>query len=370
MKIIISPDKFKGSLAVHEVAKAIEKGLRAANKSISCLILPLADGGEGSLEVASQKLSGQWHNVMVNDPLFRKIEATYFLAENTAYIEMAKASGLMLLAEKERNCMLTSTFGTGELIKDAIEKGAKRINLFIGGSATNDAGIGMAAALGYQFFDAKNEVLKPIGANLCKINKIKNTDIGIENIKFRVICDVKNPLFGKNGAAFVYAAQKGANAEMIQDLDDGLKHFNEIILKTRGINLQNIEGSGAAGGLGGGAIAFLSAEIKSGIDFMMDLVGFEEQLRDADLVITGEGKLDKQTLQGKLIKGICQKAKEIPVWVVCGVNALTENEWEEIGIQKVISLVDENTSVENAMQNTSQLITEKIYKVFNNYGKM
>ena len=325
MNILICPDKFKDSLTAQQVCEALEIGIKKRRPKSVIQLMPLADGGEGTLEVIKTIHGGEWIQKKVNDPLFRPIEANYlWLADQKiAYIEMSRASGIELLKIKERNPYLTSTFGTGELILDAIEKGASEIILTIGGSATNDAGIGMAAALGFKFLSKEKEELKAVGESLPLIDFIVPSPLlsKIHSIKFKVITDVQNPLAGKEGAAHVFAKQKGANAEMIKYLDKGLINMQKLIGKTEKAIIGEMKGAGAAGGLGAGAIYFLQAEIAMGAEWLLTKIHFDRAVKKADYIITGEGKIDGQTWGGKLISQViarCDKQFKQAI-LVCGV---------------------------------------------------
>ena len=325
MNILICPDKFKDSLTAQQVCEALEIGIKKRRPKSVIQLMPLADGGEGTLEVIKTIHGGEWIQKKVNDPLFRPIEANYlWLADQKiAYIEMSRASGIELLKIKERNPYLTSTFGTGELILDAIEKGASEIILTIGGSATNDAGIGMAAALGFKFLSKEKEELKAVGESLPLIDFIVPSTLlsKIHSIKFKVITDVQNPLAGKEGAAHVFAKQKGANAEMIKYLDKGLINMQKLIGKTEKAIIGEMKGAGAAGGLGAGAIYFLQAEIAMGAEWLLTKIHFDRAVKKADYIITGEGKIDGQTWGGKLISQViarCDKQFKQAI-LVCGV---------------------------------------------------
>jgi glycerate kinase len=324
MKIIVAPDKFKGSLSAIDVCNAIEKGIKTFDQSVEIIKHPLADGGEGTLTILNNFFKLTKRNVIVNNPLFHPCEATYLVSNGTAYIEMATASGLQLLSENERNCFYTSTYGTGELILDAINNGYKNIILFIGGSATNDAGIGMAAALGYEFYDINNQIVEPIGKELININRIerKNLKIDLNSIKCTVICDVKNELYGPNGAAYIYASQKGATSSQVNQLNQGLINFSNQVELFLDKKIATIPGTGAAGGLGAGALCFLNAKLQSGIDFVMEHTNFNSIVNsDIDLIITGEGSVDKQTIEGKVVSGVASKASlfNIPFIIVSGI---------------------------------------------------
>ena len=371
MTILIAPDKFKGSLSAIEVCEAIQAGIHRFNPNIKTLIHPLADGGEGSLEVVTQTfLSGQQNpdiqkvTLSVADPLMRPIQAQYLIAKQTAYIEMSAASGLVLLAESERNCMHTTTFGTGEMILDAIRRGIRDIVLFIGGSATNDVGIGMASALGYRFLDTNKKPINPIGKNLTKIKIIdnKNSLLNLADVSVRVLCDVTNPLYGKQGAAHTYARQKGANDKEIEHLDRGLRNIAEVLKANDYPDLANLEGAGAAGGMGAGAVAFLGAKMVSGINFFIELTDLETKIRQANLVITGEGKLDDQTLKGKVVSGVAAMANRhhVPVVAVCGANTL---QGDELGLKNIYSVMNISESIEEAMRDAKEKVTNLGFQI-------
>ncbi len=355
MKFIIAPDKFKGSLTGSEFCDAVEEGIKRVLPKAIILKKPLADGGDGTLAVIKDYLKAEWIEVEVQDPLFRPIPSQYLFSETskTAYIEMSEASGLKLLSIEELNCMNTSSFGTGELILNAIKKGAEKIILGIGGSATNDGGMGMGQALGIQFLDSANKPLKPIGKNLNNIQKINIEQLNelVHKTKFRVACDVTNPLYGNEGAANVFASQKGADDSEIFLLDQGLRNLGRIIKKQFNIDVQKTPGSGAAGGLGGGAIAFLNASLVSGIDFVKELANFDKDLENTDWIITGEGKLDDQTFFGKAITGVIQSArkKQIPVAALCGSVSLSESEIIKLGLDYCAAITKEGTPLDEAM---------------------
>ncbi len=367
MKVLIAPDKFKGSLSANQLCEAIASGVRKYDPSIEIVKHPLADGGDGSLEVLEQHLDLETVTITVNDPLFRPIKASYKKHMDVAYIEMAAASGLVLLSLEEHNCMYTTTYGTGELILDAIKKGVRTIYLSIGGSATCDAGIGMAAALGYQFLDQSNQYLKPVGKNLNTITSIlppENINI-LNNVRFITLCDVDNTLFGKQGAAHIFAAQKGANPEEIKILDQGLSHFSSIVFKLLGKDISEIPGAGAAGGLGGGNIVFLNSTLQSGIETMLEITKFSEVLKNTDLIFTGEGKIDQQTLNGKVIYGISKaaKTKKIPVYVISGASELSKSEIVSMGIQDLRTVLSASATREDAFTNTRNIVEQLAFEM-------
>jgi len=360
MKILLAPDKFKGSLTAQEVCTALTKGILKSHPNATIISKPLADGGDGSLAVLDYYLDLTTISKTVQDPLGRPITASYKLAKEVAYIEMAAASGLVLLKPAERNCLITSSYGTGELIADAIEKGSSNIYLFIGGSATNDGGIGIAAALGYRFYDAAGNSLSPIGENLLRIAKIDNSQLryNLKDISINVICDVANPFYGKNGAAYVYAAQKGASPDDIVNLDNGLRNLATQLVAFNFLDIAYIAGAGAAGGVGGGAIAFLGAKLQSGIQIFIELTQLEAAIKDCDLVITGEGKLDKQTEQGKVISGVCQLAKQYNKRVVAVCGAADFPISTSLGLEGVYTIINRAVSLEDAMDNAATLLVE------------
>lgn len=362
MNILIAPDKFKGSLTAEQVCDAVEEGILNYLPNVDITKIPLADGGEGSLSALENSLRFKRIYVEVNNPEFRKIKAYYGILNNTAFIEMAQASGLQLLKKEEQNPMYTTTLGTGEMIVDAINRGVKKIYLFIGGSATNDAGIGIASALGYKFKDEQNNILKPIGESLSKLKSIDASNaVPLDDIEFNVLTDVNNPLAGKNGAAYVFAKQKGAGEKETELLDKGLKNFSEIVKNTFGKDVAEIAGSGAAGGVGAGAVVFCNAAIKSGINTILDLLNIDNYIRKSDLVITGEGLLDNQTLQGKVVKGVVDRCKQLnkPFAIVCGDSALTKKELKIFNAVVIKRIKTDNISKEESMQNAYSYLVKR-----------
>jgi glycerate kinase len=364
VKFVLAPDKFKGSLTGVEFCDIVEEGIKSVLPDANILKLPLADGGDGTIEILNYHLHGENIEVMVKDPIFRPIKASYlFIASSqTAFIEMAEASGMKLLISDEQNCFYTSTYGTGELIRNAIKKGAKNIILGIGGSATNDSGIGMATALGFKFLDKNDNEVIAIGKNMSQIRKIdsSNTLENLSQITFKVACDVTNPLYGENGAAHIYAAQKGANKEEISLLDEGLRNMARLFKDQFDIDIQNIKGAGAAGGMGAGANVFLRANLISGIDLIKDLIDFDAKIINADWMITGEGKLDLQTLSGKTIKGVLASSKKynIPLAAFCGSISLSKKEIDKAGLSYTASILEDARNLEDAMINSAGYLKE------------
>ena len=371
MNILLAPDKFKGSMSALEVCNSIVKGLKKNNSNLNILSCPMADGGEGSLEIINHYLKLNPVQLTVNDPLFRPIKSTYYLSKKNAYIQMSSASGLILLKKEERNCMLTSSYGTGELILDSVKKGARSINLFIGGSATNDGGIGLASALGYRFFDSSGSLIHPIGKYLSSIDKIDKSQLlfNPEEVEVKVVCDVNNPLYGKNGAAHVYASQKGASLIEIDQLNEGLINLASKLIQYDFPAIAKVPGAGAAGGVGGGAIAFLNAKLASGIQTFIDLTQLETLIKECDLVITGEGKLDSQTLQGKVVSGVCSLAKKHKKEIIGICGEAEKNVSNKLGFKKVYTILDRTNSVEEAIEKTDEYLADICIEILANEFK-
>lgn len=314
MKILLLPDKFKGTLTAKEVAGIMERAIKKSAPEAQVSAFPIADGGEGSLDCFFKLIKGEIRSLTVCGPEFKKITARYLLSGKSAVIEMAEASGL-LLAEK-KNPALSTSFGTGELICDALKQGAEKIILCIGGSATNDMGAGIAAALGVKFFDKLNKEFIPTGGTLQNIGSVEFKNI--PKFELTVLCDVKNPLYGKNGAAYVYAPQKGADEKMVAALDRNLKYLSDLLTEKYKIDVSALEGGGAAGGVGAGMKAFFNAELKSGIETVLSLVP-KSETEGADLVLTGEGRMDNSSLSGKVVGGVAEFFKgKAPVIAVVG----------------------------------------------------
>ena len=320
MNLLIATDSFKDSLSSLEAGTVMAQAARTIFPRALITVLPLSDGGEGMSTVFAQITGAQMTEAAASDPLGRPITAQYALSKNgTAYIELAAASGLTLLKTEERNPLNTSTFGTGQLIMDALQRKAKRIVIGLGGSATNDAGTGLLSALGLKFLNKKGEIIEPCGKNLHEIDAIDVSTVTplIKNVEFIACCDVNSPLFGPKGAACVFARQKGATAKDIELLDNGLKHFAEIVLPG---NLTCNEGDGAAGGTGFALSAFLHAKLVSGIQFMLSTPVFTKTLEEADLILTGEGQMDSQSTMGKATWGLLAEARRLgkPICAVAG----------------------------------------------------
>ena len=373
MNILIATDSFKDALPAIEVCRAIEAGIRSAKPDANIRLCPLTDGGEGAYEVLASALDMQEVETAACDPLSRPITTAYgYSAEReTAFIEMAKTAGLQLLLPEERNPLLTSSFGVGRQIADAIQREAQHIVLAIGGSATNDAGIGMAAALGWQFLDKNGIVLQPVGGSLGQIEAIvppfRRPKVSVE-----VICDVTNPLFGQSGAAQVYARQKGADDTVIGQLDAGLQHFARVAGMAGDGPDPDAPGAGAAGGMGFGAMYFLNAGLRRGVDVVLDMLDMETKLIWADLVVTGEGKIDFQTAHGKLIQGLCSRSAqfETPVIAFCGRLDATEKEIRDIGLYAAYSINDlaEEQNLAEMLKNTGANLERSARRIFQTFA--
>lgn len=369
MKIVIAPDKFKGSLTSLQFCKIVANELRRGIPSATVVSLPLADGGDGTVSVLQYYLGGIYRSIEVNNPLNKRVKATYLLGAEmqTAYIEMAEASGLNLLSKEEHNPMETSTYGLGELIKDAISQGVKRIVIGLGGSATNDGGMGMARALGYRFYDKMGAELYGKGRDLMALDRVEiaEADELLKNIEFLVACDVDNFLYGCDGASYIYARQKGASVDEVSFLDEGLQNFNKVIKKYFSTDLQQIKGSGASGGLGGGCRVFLKASLESGIGLIQKIANFSAHIKDADWIISGEGKLDPQTFQGKVIKGITDTATTQKLALLCGQTTLEEEEMPQYSIAYLDTILSYATNEADALKNSEKYLKKMVEKFVN-----
>lgn len=356
MKIVIASDSFKGSLTSAEVAQAATRGIKANHPDCEVVAVHVADGGEGTVEAVVEALGGEIITAHVSDPLGRPINARYGMVGDKAIIEMAAASGLTLLRPDERNPWLTSTHGTGELIMDAIQRGCRQFLIGIGGSATNDAGTGMLQALGVRFYNADNqEITDCCGGRLHEIARINDSEVAesVRQSQFTVACDVETPFCGREGATVVFAPQKGADTHMVQQLEKGMASLAKVIENKYHIPIASMAGAGAAGGMGGALRAFLNATLKRGIDMVLDAIDFDTIIQGADLIITGEGKIDHQTAKGKTAKGILARAKaqDIPVIAIGGSVERCESV-EQMGFAGIYPISEENIPLEIAMQPT------------------
>lgn len=361
MWIIIASGALKNSLSALEAGEAILAGLQQSGLAFNYKLLPLADGGNGTVDVMLS-LGAQRCTVPVTDPLSRPIQAdyAYFPETKTAVIEMALASGLELLKSDELNPLLTTTYGTGQLILDALNRELDHLVIGLGGSATIDGGIGILSALGLIFYDAQGQPLKPIGANLIHMDTIatRNLDPRLQNIKITLASDVENVTVGSEGAAYVFGQQKGATPSMITELDQGLTHWCDLIAEKQGRSFHAWPGGGAAGGVSVGLSAFLDCERVSGIDWILDFVNFDELLTNADLVITSEGRIDTQTLYGKGPLGIAQRASRMNVPSVClvGASEVDEMALHEAGLNVIFPIISKPMSLEDAISQAADLM--------------
>ncbi|PLY45414.1 glycerate kinase [Lelliottia sp. F153] len=360
MKIVIAPDSYKESLSALEVATAIEQGFREIFPDAHYVKLPVADGGEGTVEAMVAATQGGIIKVRVTGPLGENVEGFYGLSgdEQSAFIEMAAASGLEMVAPSLRNPLKTTSWGTGELIRHALDAGVKHIIIGIGGSATNDGGAGMVQALGAKLLDAEDNPIGMGGGELEKLARIdiSELDTRLANCRIEVACDVTNPLTGKEGASAVFGPQKGATPEMIARLDDSLAHYAKIIARDLDIDVLNLEGGGAAGGMGAALYAFCGAELRQGIEIVTDALHLDNHVADSDLVITGEGRIDSQTIHGKVPVGVAKVAKRYnkPVIGIAGSLTADVGVVHEHGIDAVFSVIYTVCTLEEALKNAEE----------------
>ncbi|MBY0001392.1 glycerate kinase [Priestia aryabhattai] len=362
MKIVIAPDSFKESLTALRVCEAVEKGIKTHFPNAGISKVPMADGGEGTVQSLVDATGGEIIQTRVTGPLGKEVEAFYGILgdRKTAVIEMAAASGLHHVPVDKRNPLITTTRGTGELILKALDHKVKHIIIGIGGSATNDGGAGMAKALGAKLLDANGAEIKEGGGSLDQLTAIDltNLDSRLAKVKVEVACDVDNPLTGETGASAVFGPQKGATPDMVRQLDRNLAHYAAVIKKEMDIHIQNVPGAGAAGGLGGGLLAFLSAELKPGVDIVIEATQLESYIKDADLVITGEGRIDGQTIYGKTPIGVAKTAKKhgVPVIAIAGSIGEGSEAVYEHGISALFSVVPGAVTLSEALEKANENI--------------
>ncbi len=373
MKIVAAPNAFKGSLSTTAAARAMAEGIAQVLPEAEVVMVPVADGGDGLVDVAVEALQGERRRLEVTGPRSQPVAADFCFvqAKDLAAVEMALASGLALLPDAMKDPTLTTTFGTGELIRAALDLGVKNIAVGIGGSATNDGGIGMAQALGARFLDKDGTELPGIGASLSAIADIdlSGLDPRIKTTRFEAVCDVDNPLFGTKGAAVVYGPQKGASPAQVEELDKGLRNLAVVIKQQLELDVAEMPGSGAAGGLGAGLHAFLGAELRKGIDLIFDLVGLPEKMAGADLVLTGEGQIDFQTVFGKAPGGvgIVAKAQGVPCFAIAGSVGDNLGDLHATGINAVFSLCTGPMTLEASMERGREnlaRVTEQAVRAF------
>ncbi len=359
MNVLVVPDKFKGSLSASEVCQSVSAGVKHVYPDAKITQLPMADGGEGSLEVLMDTLELEYREVLVRDPLFRTKTAGYGRKGKVAYIEMARSSGLQLLSPEERSALKTSTIGVGDLLFDALKEGAEQIYLFVGGSATNDGGAGMLQGLGFRLLDESGNDLSGTGENLARIDKIIPPG-EMPVFELVIVTDVQNKLLGPQGASHHYGAQKGASVADIEELEEGLAHFSSLVSSFAGFDVSEVAGSGAAGGTGVSGMGFLGARIQMGITTFLEITHFKQLLKNADLVITGEGKLDSQTLQGKVVDGVARAAHESnqQTIVVCGISEIELESLEPMGVVAILPIKSPERSMAYCMEHAAELIQQ------------
>jgi glycerate 2-kinase len=369
LRVVAAPNAFKGSINALQAAEAMKQGVMAASPRCAVTCVPVADGGDGLTEVMQAALGGELLWATVAGPRKQPVAAPFCMisSRNLAVVEMARASGLALLPKTLQDPTRATTLGTGELIRAALDAGAQQVIVGIGGSATCDGGIGMAAALGFRFLDKQGAVVDPVGGSLEAIAAIdrQNIDPRLKGLSVLVACDVTNPLIGENGASAVYAPQKGATPEQVIQLDNGLANLARIIEKELGIAIADMPGAGAAGGLGGGLRAFVDAELKPGIDLVIDLLKLNEHIAGADLVLTGEGRIDGQTRFNKAPAGVARSAKAagVPCIAICGGAGEGIEALYEIGIDAVFTICNGPQTLAEAMQAAAALLTRQTEQV-------
>ncbi|MBL7074219.1 glycerate kinase [candidate division KSB1 bacterium] len=369
MKIVVAPNAFKESLTALEAANFIEEGIKRVFPECEVVKVPMADGGDGTAAALVGATGGRILAEEVNGPLGEKVKADYGLLGDgeTAVVEMAAASGLRLIPSKKRNPLITTTYGTGELIKACLGQGAKKVIVGIGGSATVDGGAGMAQALGARLLDRDGKQIPFGGGGLGQLDHIdvSGMDERINQIECLVASDVDNPLTGPSGAAAVYGPQKGATQEEVVQLDRNLSHYADVIRRDLGINVKDVPGAGAAGGLGAGLLAFFGAQLKSGIEIVIQASGLKEKLQGADLIITGEGKIDSQTAHGKAVAGVAKLAKRERVPVVAVGGSLTEDARavHPIGVDALFSTIPRPVSLDRAMERAGPFLADAVEEI-------
>jgi len=360
MTVLIAPDKFKGSLNAQKVSDSIERGIKQAYKNANTIKLPIADGGDGTLSILKNYINANEVHLESIDALGRSIEAYYLLHQKVAFIELAIASGLAHLKMEDRNPLHTHNRGTGKLMRDALQKGAEKIVLCLGGSATTEAGLSIATELGYRFFDEEKQPLTITGKILSKITHFEKTDAYVD-FELDILCDVTNPLYGSNGAAYVYGPQKGADEATVKLLDNGLQHIAGLIKHQMNIDVNSIAGAGAAGGIAGGLLALFNAQLINGFDYLAKLSNLETQIQISDVVVTGEGMVDASSLQGKVLGKIallCKKYKK-PLVVIAGNSNLTTTGLHNSHVKTIYTVKAVAKNENDAMNNAAEYL-EKI----------
>lgn len=369
MRIVIAPDSFKGCLNALNAALAMRRGVQRVYPDSVIDMIPMADGGEGTVEAILCAVRGEKIKIDVTDPLGRSIGAAYALVDEgeTAIIEMAAASGLTLLSNQERNPRVTSTHGTGILIRNALDRGVKKILLGIGGSATNDGGVGLAVALGVKLLDAQGNELPQGGAALANLVNIdmSGLDPRLAKVQIEVACDVQNPLCGPEGASVVYGPQKGANPEDIRVMDTALQNLGELLSRVAGTNLLELAGGGAAGGLGAGVVGFLGAKLRPGSQMVLEVADADEKIKHADLVLTGEGRTDFQTAYGKVPVGVSALAQKysVPVLVISGSVEGSPDFLADVGVASCFSVAEGPVTLDEAFLKAEEQLERAVWRI-------
>jgi glycerate 2-kinase len=369
MKFIFASDSFKGSLSSRRIGELLAAQSLRVFPDCEITALPMADGGEGTMDALVSIRNGEYMEFIVKGPLWNDMEARIaVLDRSAAVIEMAEASGLTLVPKEKRNPLETTTYGTGQLIANALDSGYRDIIIGVGGSATNDGGIGAASALGIRFLDSRGNEVVPVGKSLGEIVKIDMSGIhpAVRESKFTVMCDISNPLTGPSGATYTFGPQKGANDEQLAFLEAGMVRFSQIVKSQFGIDLSAVKGAGAAGGLSAGLMVFLSASLRSGIETILELCRFDELLKGTDFVVTGEGHIDSQTAFGKVIHGIGMACKKrgVPCAAVVGGMGIGAEKLYDCGITSIIPTVRDIMSLDEAMERAEELYTDAAYRMF------
>ena len=366
MKVVIAPQSFKGSISAFDAARAMEEGVLRVVPDAGTVLVPVADGGDGTLETLVEATGGEIRSTTVTGPIGKPVAAEWGALGDgqTAVIEMARTSGLALLSLTERDPLRATTYGLGEVLREALDAGFRSFIVGIGGSATNDGGAGMAQALGVRLLDEIGKDLPSGGAALADLRRIdvSGLDDRVMEARFSVACDVSNPLTGPEGASAVYGPQKGATPELVEQLDAALKNFAKVVERDTGTSIDAAPGSGAAGGLGGGMMAFLGGSLRAGVDIVLDHVGLDEKLEGADLVITGEGRIDFQTVYNKAPIGVARRAKRrgIPVLAVCGSLGKGFEDVHAEGIDAVVSILAAPMTLDEASARAGELIADAV----------
>lgn len=369
MKFILAPDSFKESMTSKEACDAMELGIKKVIKDAECIKVPMADGGEGTVEALVEATNGTIHKVKVTAPLGNEVEAIFGVLGNktTAVIEMASASGIHLVKREERNPLITTTYGTGELIRAALDLGVKHIVIGIGGSATNDGGAGMIQALGGKILDKDGNQIAFGGGELSKVEKIDLTELDkrIKEVTIEVACDVTNPLVGETGASAIFGPQKGATEEMVKILDNNLSNYAKVIKKELGKDVANVEGAGAAGGLGAALLAFLDAKLEKGIELVIKHTELKEKVKGAAFVFTGEGAIDNQTIYGKTPMGVAKTAKEEGIKTIAFAGKISEGveNLYPIGIEAIFSIMQGVATLDDALKNGRENLAKTVENV-------